>query len=333
MKSAFLIKLTYFLCSQMQRLLRPQFDVEGRTKIEELEKYIKDVIQQRKKIIATCVLVIEAANAGPGSGYQKFCDEFVKDRRAGISNITKTGSVNFYTIPPTLKKDISLLSSFPDEDASTSILYGVIIAKDLEISKMIVAVPSIAPMPLQAAAPPAPAPSHSLAGIMLLCCFSYFLVHFFIVGHAFVLSESSSAKALPTPIQTPVPAKDLTDAAKRPALSALPPLKSIAIQNLLPKANAFANLASTSMRTNVVPTSSIQAIRSTANVLPQQTMSKVVNFCISKGTQELPTVLQTLRETDNSRVLMPFIYEDDSGFLEFSKLLSESVIAANNKQH
>lgn len=142
--------------SQMQRLLRPQFDVEGRTKIEELEKYIKDVIQQRKKIIATCILVIDAANAGPGSGYEKFCEEFAKDRRVGISNITKTGSVNFYTIPPVLKKDISILSSFPDEDATTTVLYGVIIAKDLEISKMIVAVPSIAPMSQQTGVPSAP---------------------------------------------------------------------------------------------------------------------------------------------------------------------------------
>lgn len=149
---------------------------------------------------------------------------------------------------------------------------------------------------------------------------------------AVTIESLSNAKTLPAPVQAAVPTKELPDSSKRPVKSALPPLKSIAIQNLLPKANAFANLSSSSIRSNLVSASTTPGIRTTPNI-PQQTMSKVVNFCISKGTQDLPTVLQTLRETDNSRVLMPFIYEEDSGFPEFSKLLSESVIAANKRQH
>jgi hypothetical protein len=125
--------------------VRPKFDIEGRTKIEELDKYIKDVLQQGKKAVAVCVLLVEASRAGPGSGYVKFCEEFCKDRRAGTSNITKTGSVSFYTVPPQLKKFISILSSAPDrsEGDSESVLYGVIIAKDIELSKRLNAVPAI----------------------------------------------------------------------------------------------------------------------------------------------------------------------------------------------
>jgi hypothetical protein len=44
------------------------------------------------------------------SPYQKYCDEMVKDKRAGICNVSK--DVQIYIVPPSLKKNVTVLRYF-----------------------------------------------------------------------------------------------------------------------------------------------------------------------------------------------------------------------------
>lgn len=310
----------------MQRLLRPQFDIEGRTKIEELEKYIKDVIQQGKKVVSSCVLIVDPSHSGQDSGYHKFCEEFVKDRRAGISNITKTASVCVYTIPPLLKKNLTILSTFPDEDPSISVLYGVIIAKDLEMSKKIVAVPSIAPVAQHTvstnqAIPSSQGTSGGLHDKYVVSCMTFL--------NLFIILDSLQTKSGIAAQQ-----KDLPDNTIKPlpALSVLPSAKS-AIPSLLSKSNnAFSSLSSSisKLPPALIPTVATTSIglKSSGQLQPnsddKNKMLKVAKVCVAQANG-----LQTLREKQNSRSIMPFIYEDDSGYAEFSKILIECSSSKN----
>jgi len=300
--------VAYSTNSQVQNLVRPKFDIEGRTKIEELDKYIKDVLQQGKKAVAVCVLLVEASQAGPGSGYVKFCEEFCKDRRAGTSNITKTGSVSFYTIPPQLKKFISVLSSAPDrsEGDNEAVLYGVIIAKDIELSKRLNAVPAI----IQ--------PASTVKASTILSS-----------------SSTSGSDSQPDVLKTvPIKNVDLIETSSRPIVAPplLPPPKS-SIPTLLPKTTAFSNLPLKLPTPSlpIGPTSSLKGLefgsglKSSNQPAPQdektrkETMLKIANFCATKGIHNL----QMLREKEESKNLMPFLYENNPGYAEFSKILKE----------
>ena len=60
-------------------------------------------------------------------GFTSFCNEFVTDRRAGISNIKNT--VQFYIIPPQLKGSISILRNMEGTDTNHT-LYGIFVSKE-----------------------------------------------------------------------------------------------------------------------------------------------------------------------------------------------------------
>lgn len=256
----------------------------------------------------------------------------MKDRRAGISNITKTGSVSFYTVPPLLKKSLSILSQLP-EDESIPILYGVIIAKDIDISKFVVAgIPAIAPslpvMPISV--------SQGLLGndhtMRSINNCNRLLIYMF--NNCTFVPDPAKIKSVAPVIADHIVAKENSvissgDQLKAPIpLTLLPSAKNV-IQNLLPKANAFVNVPSAISATPIsaLPSFSIKApeIKLSNQLAPildekmRNTMLKVANFCATKGLHSL----QTLKEKEESRTLMPFLFEENPGYAEFNKALDE----------
>lgn len=109
----------------MQGAVKNSFNIDGRTKIADLDKYIKESIAANRKILSTFTFVI---NKSCTESYRKLCDEFVKDQRAGISNVSDT--VQVYLIPPPLKSAIQLLQHLSLANiGQANILYGVIVGK------------------------------------------------------------------------------------------------------------------------------------------------------------------------------------------------------------
>lgn len=118
----------YSYYRRLQGCVKNTFNIDGRTKIAELDKFVKDLLAANKKIVGTFALLISESCA---DSYKKFCDEFVKDQRAGISNVTDT--VQVYLIPPALKNAIHILQPLALENVSNlrghGLLYGVIVGK------------------------------------------------------------------------------------------------------------------------------------------------------------------------------------------------------------
>eukprot|EP01038_Epipyxis_sp_PR26KG_P011825 gene11825-15825_t len=65
---------------RVQGLITESINIEGRTKIEDLEKFISEVIALGRKI--TAMFRLELIESNQPSGYAKFCDEFTRDNRA-----------------------------------------------------------------------------------------------------------------------------------------------------------------------------------------------------------------------------------------------------------
>jgi hypothetical protein len=108
--------------------------IEGRSRIEELEKFVNQVsahnqiASDRKRILATFRMLVPlgVGETDASNAYQKYCDEMVTDRRAGICNINK--DVQIYIIPPALKDAITLLRSFQSSE-NRGVLFGVAIVR------------------------------------------------------------------------------------------------------------------------------------------------------------------------------------------------------------
>ncbi len=90
----------------MQGLLSTIINIDGRTRIQELERFIQELMTVNRKVVATCVFLTN--QTGVDSSYHKFGEEFSRDQRVGISNnLTKT--IQVYIIPSSLKDQISIL--------------------------------------------------------------------------------------------------------------------------------------------------------------------------------------------------------------------------------
>eukprot|EP01039_Chlorochromonas_danica_P002233 gene2233-2441_t len=114
---------------RVQGAVKPTFNIDGRTRIKELDRFIQEVIATGRKMVATCAFLV-FHNGLPDCSYNKFCDEFTRDQRAGISNVAE--SVQLYVIPPALKDSVQILTSLKLVSAlpNTGVLYGLIVAKE-----------------------------------------------------------------------------------------------------------------------------------------------------------------------------------------------------------
>lgn len=113
--------------------MKSTFNIDGRTRIGELEKFVNELITANRKIVATVTFLVGHVSMNdPNNSYHKFCEEFTKDERAGISNSSETG-VQVYIIPPALKAQISILKGLqPDNTAmmqNQGLLFGLIVSK------------------------------------------------------------------------------------------------------------------------------------------------------------------------------------------------------------
>ena len=115
---------------RVQGCIKGAVNIDGRTKIPELQRFIGEILDQKRKIVASVVFL--AFDIHPGDGYHKFCTEFTRDQRASISNVTDT--VQLYVIPPELKDAIPILRSvtldLKDLPSNQGVLYGLIVAKE-----------------------------------------------------------------------------------------------------------------------------------------------------------------------------------------------------------
>lgn len=114
---------------RVQGSVKPTFNIDGRTRIKELDRFAQDVIASGRKIVAVCVFLV-FHDGSADSSYNKFCDEFTRDSRAGISNVSD--GVQAYVIPPGLKDSVSILQGvkFHSHLPNTGVLFGVIITKE-----------------------------------------------------------------------------------------------------------------------------------------------------------------------------------------------------------
>ena len=60
----------------------------------------------------------------------------------------------------------------------------------------------------------------------------------------------------------------------------------------------------------------------------EETIKKVAQFCASKGV----ATLQTLKDKEESKTLMPFLFEGNPGYIEFMTTLRELVTGQSSQQ-
>jgi hypothetical protein len=110
-------------------MVKTTFNIDGRTRIAELDKFIGEVLARNSKYLGVFTLSVKEADLG---SYQKLCDELTKDNRAGISNVSDT--VQVYIIPPTLVTSIQILQDkelkHMEGMPKYGLLYGVAITKE-----------------------------------------------------------------------------------------------------------------------------------------------------------------------------------------------------------
>ncbi len=111
----------------MQGLLRSTISIEGRTRVAELERFVQQIVSAGRKSVVPFRFYTHK-NLGSSSGYQKFCEEFVRDGRAGVSNIAD--QVQVYILPPALKDSITVLQNYNIIKDVDRALYGLIITKE-----------------------------------------------------------------------------------------------------------------------------------------------------------------------------------------------------------
>lgn len=141
--------LTYVCCvmcvsyRRVQGLVKGLLNIDGRTKIAELERFLGEVLAHGKKTVAVAVFLVPSDNApaatSSSTSYQKFVEEFTAAERAGLCNASPT--VQVYLIPPALQGAVSVIRDirmdpFPRQPSKPSefqhqVLFAVIVSKEV----------------------------------------------------------------------------------------------------------------------------------------------------------------------------------------------------------
>lgn len=130
-----------FTCSgsvtnkKVQGLLEKTFTIDGKVKVDELNKFISNTIDKGKKII-DCTRMYALEN---DRGFDAFCSEFVAAERVGLCHISKTvdgksdGKISFYVIPKAMKPHfpfLNKLETLEDDEINELLFYGIIISAE-----------------------------------------------------------------------------------------------------------------------------------------------------------------------------------------------------------
>lgn len=124
---------------RMQGMLKASINVDFRTRIAEVERFISEVLAQGKKTVAIVLFVVPSAHAAASSSsYRKFCEEFTTAQRVGMSNVSDV--LQLYLVPPALQSSISILrdvrlDAFPRQSIAPTefqhqILFGIVVSKE-----------------------------------------------------------------------------------------------------------------------------------------------------------------------------------------------------------
>lgn len=105
-------------------------NIEGRTKIHDLEKFLLEVKAQSRKV-AVPFRIYAAKNLQSSSGFHRFVEEFSRDRRAGVCNSAGLQGVQLYIVPPSLQSALSMLREFNFPTDKERALYGIAITKEV----------------------------------------------------------------------------------------------------------------------------------------------------------------------------------------------------------
>lgn len=130
---------------RVQGLLDVQFNIDGRTRIGELERFLNEVIARGKKIVSIVYLSFNNSDIASKNTYDTFCSEFTHNEKSGMCNINDR--VQLHLVPPSLKNRITFLNqsshrfndgsdsdSDDDDDVSrgyNKVLYGIIVSKEV----------------------------------------------------------------------------------------------------------------------------------------------------------------------------------------------------------
>eukprot|EP01031_Cornospumella_fuschlensis_P028529 gene28529-34439_t len=277
--------------------------VDGRTRIQELERFLQEVFAQRKKVVATGVFMVAdgAGTDAKDSPLARLEVELESGGRAGMCNCGV--GVTMYLIPPPLKQHIQILRALPLPEGSTghSFMYIVIVVKELGSGAMVGGNQSALPYHVSSfglpmgnsgspRAPDVPPPRFIPPAIPTIV----------------PTSRPASYNPAPNiPTINPVPAQPLPSImplARPPPF--VPPSYPGQVRNpvnMPPNAQPMPMPVPMQMP---VPTQSV------LSAVDMDKIRQVATFCAQKGVSKL----QSLRENPSSRTTLPFLFEGNVGY-------------------
>lgn len=296
-----------------QGLIKDSFVVQGRTKLAEFEKFVKELQDTKKKLVIPFRLSEVEGGGSSNNAYKKFVDEFTRDSRAGMCNVSE--GVVAYLLPPALRRSVPLLAAMKenDEAVTSNMLYCVLVSKEpgpeqyVEAEPVFVAVSKVSTVAAAAAAASVPVGSSAVPGVAPPVRPALFPGQ----GNAFPSMQPAATGGL-NAFSTQAPAQQSVQQVPRP--------------NLFPSA---ANAGATAASGGISAGGASAAAGAAAAAAPlnkqkhmEETIKKVAQFCASKGV----ATLQTLKDKEESKTLMPFLFEGNPGYIEFMTTLRELVM-------
>jgi hypothetical protein len=325
----------------MQGLVPSNLTIDGRTRILDLEKFINELLPLGKKLVLPFKLIVDRLQHSNVSACQRFCDEFSRDQRAGMCNVTASSS-QVYIVPAALKSTVSLLNVFQHEaDGSSLVLYAIIVSKEASGPASLV---TMDPESLSSS-------SSSSSSTKAAASSAVFAAS---TSSSYKLPSSgygsgAYASSVPSAVLPPAPYGTTTSISS----SLAPPLQAVHSTNitlasaaagrsvsvLLPSASAADSVAGQPRMLQQRPPQEERSAAGgshSAPIAPQpgrivssslhtqmvstvtdEMIQRVATFCSAKG----PETLQMLREKPESKSLTPFLFEGHPRYGDFMKLL------------
>lgn len=115
---------------KVQGLVKSMFNIDGRSRIAETERFVNEVLALNKKTVAIVVFLVVDPSPEAGNNYLKLCDEFGKAEKVGMCNISD--AVQLYLVPPRLHHTMSVLKDVKMDSFGTLDRYflGIVVSKE-----------------------------------------------------------------------------------------------------------------------------------------------------------------------------------------------------------
>jgi hypothetical protein len=237
---------------RMQGLIKSNISIDGRTRIAELERFANEVVSFGRKILITFFFYV-SKKQGSSESFRKLCDEYTRDGRAGISNVSDVTQV--YIVPPQLKQHISVLSNVDVDDGGRDKFYGIIVTKEVGPSEYVYGDAEM----VDARRPPspssfAPAPTAAPAPVA--------------AAHHHARHTHAAAPAVPVPAPSPT-----------------------TIAPTLSSASSSSSSSSSAAPRQTLPTPAASAAPvAVPDAVQYEKMKKVAQFCAQNGVQSIQAI-------------------------------------------